>query len=263
MTIRRFRPALFIGSAGVLACCSLAALAQSKERKPDESAPLAGPGHRANDDERHESRAGDEVDAGLDEPPSPNLIGPPGPGPGRFADRLSDEDFDEMLRFLDQHFPERAQELRWLRDENNPRFRVRAGRMFPRLRQLMMELRDDPESGRLAVENERLEMKVRGLAQEYAGTPESDEPRRTQLRRQMRAMLDEQFDVRQQRMQREIARLEQRLGSLRERIENQQQRRDVMIDTRLDNLLYGAPMPPFDDPPQRPGRRPMPPRREE
>jgi hypothetical protein len=169
--------------------------------------------------------------------------GPPGMQrpPRPFLENLSEQERAELLQFIRENFPEGARELEALADYDPQTFQRRLGRMFPRLRQLMMELRNDPEAGRIGLEIERREMQIRERVRQYA---ESTDPnRRNELRAQTRALLEEQFELRRQRMAHEIAKLEQRLQQLRERVQNVQQHREKVIDARLGNLLNEPPAP--------------------
>jgi hypothetical protein len=165
--------------------------------------------------------------------------------PRPFAE-MSDQERAELLQFVRENFPERARELEALADYDPPAFQRRMGRIVPRLWQLIMEMHNDPESGRVGLEIEKREMQVHEHIRQYADTV--DPARRNELRAQTRALLQEQFALRRQRMQHEIGKLEQRLQQLRDRVQNAEQHRDRLIDARLANLLSEPPAPHDDLP---------------
>ncbi|HVU87240.1 MAG TPA: hypothetical protein VHD36_07960 [Pirellulales bacterium] len=94
---------------------------------------------------------------------------------------------------------------------------------------------DDPEMQKLNTEEARLEAHARDTAVRYRTT--TDEIERDKLRGELEDFVLQQFEVRQQRRQLELERLEQQLKRLREAIDKRTSSRDTLIKQRIEQLV--------------------------
>ena len=93
---------------------------------------------------------------------------------------------------------------------------------------------DDPEMRELIKRNFELEHQARRLASEYEAAPE---PRKDEIKQEVEKLVNEQFDVRQQRRHLELKRLEEQLQELREAVKQREESRKKLIDRRVSSLL--------------------------
>lgn len=169
----------------------------------------------------------------------PGFRGRRGFGNGDGPRRLSDEQLESVLEFVKQNFPERLGEITALRENNPDMFRRRAGRMFPRILQIMQRSERNPEAGALMLEEDRLGFQINRLVEQFFDTDDSDQIART--RRELRDLVARRFEVRQRQREMEVRRLERRLEAIRMQLQRDADRREERIDDALAELGIGAP----------------------
>jgi hypothetical protein len=177
-----------------------------------------------------EARLGPE---GVTAPGEPGLGPEEEPLPRFFEPRP--EDRERVRRFLEEHFPRMAQELRRLEQRNPRMVRRRLREMMPRIIRLMHELEKDEELGLLGVEEERLEFQIQQGVRLYLETAHSQE--REAAKAKVEQLIAEQFDVRQQRAQRTIEHLEHRLQRLKRHLERRAREREEVIAQEIELRL--------------------------
>ena len=158
---------------------------------------------------------------------------------------LSEEQLDEALTLLEKLHPELAEKLKARQakqSELDPEDRDHVGaiiqRHFPRLRHLLQLKDTDPAMYELRVEDVRLTLQSRRLAQQYSeALRQEDEQRAEQRFDELQALLEAHFEIRQRLRQLELQRLEQRIAALREQIEAREDDRDEVIEQRLHELV--------------------------
>jgi len=159
--------------------------------------------------------------------------------------RLSEEDQEDVLRFVEQYFPELNEELQKLRDEQPWLYERRIRRVAPEMLELMELMEADPQRGRLAVRERVLDLKLRQLLHRYRQT--ADETKLEELRIQIREVLTRKVDCRLERYELEIRDLQRRIDDVRGQLEKAQTRRETLIDEMLQRSLT-EPVPPADRP---------------
>ena len=200
-------------------------------------------------------------------PPGPGLRGPRGDEPGRFGDGDAPEGRlfgkraprptyeslpeDVQLRlkdFLRKYFPEHFEELRRL-DETAPEAALRRmNRVLPQMLGLMRNEQEDPETFPNRVKDVQLTAQIRALVRQM---PRKGDPARVQdTRRELRVLLVQRFDLRQQIHRTEVNRLQQRLAEATERLDRAEKEKEKIIDRELEESLA---------PPRPEGERPLPP----
>ncbi len=88
---------------------------------------------------------------------------------------------------------------------------------------------------KLSTEEARLEAKARDISAHYRATTVESE--RDQLRGDLEDVVLQQFEVRQQRRQLELERLESQLRRLREAIDKRSSSRETLIKQRIEQLV--------------------------
>jgi len=94
--------------------------------------------------------------------------------------------------------------------------------------------RNAPELFRLMKEEGELERRTRELGIEYRGAPE---PRREEIKKELTKLVNHQFEIRQERRQLELKRLDKEIQRLREAIERRMKARDELVGKRVRELL--------------------------
>lgn len=146
-----------------------------------------------------------------------------------FADEV-----ERVQAFLKEHFPERLRELKAFRAENPEGFRRRLAQIVPRMRRMMSMLERNPEAGKLMIHQEQLEMEIHKRVEMYFETTDSAKLR--DLRREIRRLVEEKFDVRLKLRDQEVQRLERRLDAVKKQLERDVDQRDERIRQIVEEL---------------------------
>jgi len=179
-------------------------------------------------------------------------------------DVLTEKEREELMAFAKEHFPRMYELLRSAPREHQHRLLRRVG--WPMLRLLRLN-RHDPELAEKLIAEHKIEMELDQLRRDYQEFP--SEAARESIKQKMRALLEQRFDLRQQRLELEIRALEKRLDEARQRLDRQEAERQRLVDTELDRVidqlqeerLWGPSLPPLDvetDRPDEPLDRPEP-----
>ncbi|MCC6580819.1 MAG: hypothetical protein IT440_10290 [Phycisphaeraceae bacterium] len=204
----------------LIGLCVLAGLCRAEEQAPA-TQPAASPARPALDKMRQLRDHWDE-----DRPPGPRR-GPMGNEP------LSPDEREQALRLLEDVNPELGDKIKLWRDINPERVdQVLAG-IQPRLRPLMALQQSDPQLYDLKVQDLRLETQTRRLASSVRHASAENAPA---LRQQLKTVVTQHFDLRQQIRQRELENLRRRIDDLQKQIETRRDARDELIDNRVTEL---------------------------
>lgn len=101
--------------------------------------------------------------------------------------------------------------------------------------QMQGQSEEDAEMARLDEADERLERRTNELVDAYRQTQDQNE--KNQLRESLTTYVNEHFEVRQKRREREIQRLEEELKRLREVVERRTAAREKIVGRRIDELV--------------------------
>jgi len=211
--------------------------------RPDREGADTRPGVDGDSDRRPDRpRLRDRRDRdGEDERPDDDRRRPPH---GHDRGGLSEADLDRALEVLKKIHPDIATRVERVREQDPERAAELLRRSFPRLRQLLMLQRIDPEMFDLKVEDLRLGRVTRFYAAAVRqardqGHDSLVEQRRATLKR----LVARHYDVRLEIRQVELRRLEQRIEALRGAMADEQARRDAVIARQVARLAGD------DDPP--------------
>lgn len=176
------------------------------------------------------------------EPVPDDPLLPPVPGPEQdlveaVMRRFPRADHKAVMEFIRQQFPH---EMRKFRELSVKRFDEARALMISLVEEAMelLEARyRDPDLFAKLMQQRALERQTIELAGECRQAV--GEARQSLLRR-LEALLAETFEAKQELMRRELDRMEQELGELRDHIRRREARREAVIERRLNHLL-GAP----------------------
>lgn len=143
-------------------------------------------------------------------------------------------EMERVRRFVRKHFPEGMEKLEKFRRRRPDAFRRHMRQMMPRIRRMMETMERNPEAGALMVHEERLNLDIQRIAREYSQAVDPD--RLEALRHEIRARVEERFDVRLNRREQEIQRLERRLEAIRAQLANDLESREFQIEQELLDL---------------------------
>lgn len=180
-------------------------------------------------------------------PMNPGSFDPHDPPPpdDRHGDRPGHQapDPDQVLAVLNDVMPHLARRLEAVRQQDARRFGVMIRRMGPRLRELIHDKQENPELYQLKVSESRLGFQtiqlIRQLRQAQAD-PQNQEKAQA-IRDELRQVVAEHFDLRQRLLEAKVAAMEKRLEQTREELADRAQRREQLIDQRMEQLLSHRP----------------------
>jgi len=92
----------------------------------------------------------------------------------------------------------------------------------------------DPEMMEFMRKEADIENQAARLVEKYRRASESD---RGEIQKQLDKLVSEQFDLRQDRRQKELKKLEEQIKKLRESIEKRQKAKSDIVDRRIKELL--------------------------
>ncbi|MCP4247893.1 MAG: hypothetical protein GY778_12665 [bacterium] len=187
-----------------------------------------------------------------DRPPGDEPMGmrPPGLGPEDggeppFFNRNPKRDWARVAKFLEEHFPDRADDLRRLEWDNPAKFRRNMREIMPRAIRLIDELERDEALGLLGVDQLRLELDIRQAARMYHRA--QDEAKRQKIRAQIREWAEQLFDIQQKRTELAVDRAERRIERLKDHVQRRAERREELIAEDVESWLE-SPREPRDEP---------------
>ncbi len=167
----------------------------------------------------------------------PPRWGPPRRGtfrPGIFGN-VTDEEIEEILAFTAEHLPEVKAVLERLREESPERFRAYMRKWRFEVRQLRALRERDQAAFARALEERRLRLRAKHLA-DRARTAE-DEAERARLRAQLHEVVGRLFDAELATRRAHIQRLEEKLKELQERLAQHRREKETVVKERVQNLL--------------------------
>lgn len=148
---------------------------------------------------------------------------------------LSEEELQHLHDFVKQHFPEQYERMKrpW-QDDPASRQRI-ASRIWPKLSQVILAYRRNPELGTLMIQDQKIEEEVRKKVHAYR---DASEDRRKEIEQEVRSLMSEQFDIRQKRRALEIAELEKRLAEQKRMLEERSANKDAIIRREIDRRIH-------------------------
>ncbi len=151
----------------------------------------------------------------------------------RLADRLTAEQEQQALEFLNQLDPPSVTQLQELESSHPEAYKRRLLLIFREMKKLQALEDKEPELYDRKRKMTQLEVKEKRLASEYKNAAEDEKP---QILNELRSILDELFDLRELDRRDQIAKMEQRLEELRQTLQERAENKQQIIDHRINML---------------------------
>jgi hypothetical protein len=177
-----------------------------------------------------------DVDA-LGAPPEGPPDGPPhGPPHGRGnRDRrreLNEEEIEEVLDFIQAHWPEYHSRLLDVRENNPRRFRMMIRAAAHRMEQFEGMSEQEREA---RIRQSKVKVEIYRLSAAYREA--DNETTKNALREEIRLRVAEAFDLDQKLREYGLARLEAQLRELRKELQSRAERREAIIAEHMEDIL--------------------------
>lgn len=151
---------------------------------------------------------------------------------------LDEEQVKVALDVLDEMQPRVAERLRSLREENPERFEASLSRIGPHALHMANLRENDPQAYELRVRENELGIEAMHLARKARhAADDDDEQAREAVRQELKQILEQQFEVRTQLLEHEMAQVESRLEKLRDQLGEQKQQREQFIERRYELIM--------------------------
>ena len=192
---------------------------------------------RSNEQQEHLHHALDMLDEGapLDEVETylrANIAG------GRERNAQKHIDRDEILETLKELNPRLHKRLLELKNRNPRRFELQLTRLVPRVAPMARLRKEDPDKWHIRAQLFQSEQKVRPLARRAASAL-TDEERQAAIK-QLSGVINQQFDLREQMHEIELARVEERIAEGRSKLDDARAHRNELVAKRVREVVENA-----------------------
>lgn len=171
-------------------------------------------------------------------------MGPGGPGPrvggpeGLHKPPMfppTQEEQEQLLAFAKEHFPEMVTRIELLKKEDPQAYKRISRRMWPRLQIMKEAFERDPQGlGKILIDEKKVEDQIRLKARSYQ--QERDGTRKASVGAELRALLEQQFDLRLQRRRLELADLQKRLEDQTKRVDSMAAKKQDLVQRQFDRI---------------------------
>ena len=164
-----------------------------------------------------------------------------GPGKGMMRQKFTD-----YLDWLEKNYPEKAEELKKLKEDNRQLYRKRVAHGMKKHRRIMEAEKENPELAKVLKESMELNQQRNKLAREIRTT--EDEKEKQKLTKQLEGLLNEKFSLVLKRKELELQQLQKRLEQLKKQLKKNQENiekwkdskfKEQKIKERLERLTTG------------------------
>jgi hypothetical protein len=142
---------------------------------------------------------------------------------------------DEVIEFVQRHFPERAQKLEELRRTDRERYLKERRQLMGKIQRLMELEKNNPRLFALTLEDIKLERKLNQLAR--TARESTDDGARARYRKELEVAVLEAFELRARLKQAELDDLEAQVDELRASLKRREERREELVSQRVEQLL--------------------------
>jgi hypothetical protein len=149
---------------------------------------------------------------------------------------MSDEQIQEVLEFVKTHWPEYHGRLLEVREENPRRFRMMIRAAAHRMHRFESMSEEEQQAH---IRESKLKIEIYRLSREYRLAEEDQKPA---LRKKLHQTVAEAFDVEQKVREYGLQRLESQLRQLRKDLKQRSERREEIIDKRVESIIQGTPL---------------------
>ena len=153
---------------------------------------------------------------------------------------MNAEQVREALEVLKKIDPEKAEELRQAIEENPERVGKEINEKFPHLSRFMSWRKYDPEGFDLRVEDMALSRQTHECAKRLREALDKGDDEIAAIEEvQLRELVTEHFDIRQQIREHDLVKLKEKIAELLEQLEDRLNKRESIIDERIEELIKG------------------------
>jgi hypothetical protein len=142
---------------------------------------------------------------------------------------------DEVIEFVQRHFPERAKKLEELRRTDRERYLKERRQLMSKIQRLMELEKNNPRLFALTLEDIKLERKLNQLAR--TARESTDAGAREHYRKELEVAVLEAFELRARLKQAELDDLEAQVDELRASLKRREERREELVSQRVEQLL--------------------------
>lgn len=162
---------------------------------------------------------------------------PPGHPEMRTPVEINEAVIQEFENWIKQEDPERYTEIQKIKTANPEAYRRIVFEGVRHMRFVKTAQKNDPEAYARMREEMLLDRELRKLAEKFRQS--KDETRKTALKREMKTLLEKQFDLRTLNREQEIKRLSQRVKELQELMEKRKAAKNTLVERRLEEITRG------------------------
>ncbi len=143
---------------------------------------------------------------------------------------ISDDEEAALLEFVEEHAPDRIEQLQRLKRRDPARY----ARALQRIQRQAERVEDDPEAMARMERLQGLRHQIKALAIEHRSASDKDQKK---LRKEMESLANQVFELRQEERRQRIEHIKAKLSEAEAEIADQDARRDAVIAEHLDRLL--------------------------
>lgn len=141
---------------------------------------------------------------------------------------------EDLLAFVQEHFPIRYEQLNTLRESDAEGFVRRIRQMAPRIGRMRELFERNPENAQLMVREQKLGFEIQRRVDHYFEAGETLQ--REELRDEIRSLVEERLGVQHKLRELEVERLERRLRAVKKTLDRDRDRRDQQVEYTLEDL---------------------------
>lgn len=155
--------------------------------------------------------------------------------PEEIPEKISIKDEQEVLDTIKLESPAQYKDLVELKKKHPKIYKRLIRNEFKRYKRLMDLRKTKPELFEKIIKIGQLERKTRDLARQYKETDSAE--RKAELKAELKNLLLELFELRQERYKAELMELEKQIKELSSKIKKRSENKEKIVERRLQNLL--------------------------
>jgi hypothetical protein len=144
---------------------------------------------------------------------------------------------NEILMFLKDNLPKKYDKIIKLRDDKPKAYRMMMIKLNQRYSAFMIMRENNSDGYKLELERLKLEDDVEDAVTQIKKSESKSD--KEEYKKQLRKLVEKEFDIKTQIVKNEIIFFERRLNESKEKIQGRDEKRDKIIDLRIDQLLDG------------------------
>jgi hypothetical protein len=142
---------------------------------------------------------------------------------------------NSILEHVKSEYPAELENLQKIKEKNPEKYQRKLIKFWQEIRRELRLKNDDPQLYKQVRRMHELDHRCDSLAEEYRKT--KDKSRHSEIRVELKTKLGELFVIREAEREAKISELEQEIKQLKEMAAQRQQKKDEIIQKRLDEML--------------------------